>query len=110
MCLILALRALISTYKRSRTRSSTAEPKSACPAPSPQSSTAARSYSSRNLMSVEIQAGATVHYKARPSWGLGRVMWISPDGVLMVRFAGVNYCGEFAMAELEDASPLTVAA
>lgn len=60
----------------------------------------------------EIRAGSTVHYVLRPDWGLGRVRWITPAGLLHCRFEGVDPCfeGEFSAGELEDAAPLTVAA
>lgn len=56
-----------------------------------------------------LRAGSTVTYKLRDDWGLGRVLWITPEGLLMVRFAAANYAGEFGALELEDASPLEVA-
>lgn len=55
-----------------------------------------------------LRAGSSVHYLARPEWGLGRVQWITRAGLLMVRFVNARpmYEGEFAAEELEDTSPL----
>lgn len=57
----------------------------------------------------KLRAGSTVHYVLRPDWGLGRIRWITPAGLLHVRFDGVPYEGEFGALELEDAAPLSVA-
>lgn len=59
-----------------------------------------------------LRAGSSVHYKLRPEYGLGRVQWITREGLLMVRFVNARpmYEGEFHAMELEDAAPLIVAA
>lgn len=52
-----------------------------------------------------LRAGSTVRYKLRDDWGLGKVRWITPAGLLHCRFedgAGPVYEGEFAAGELSD--------
>lgn len=60
-----------------------------------------------------LRAGSTVWYKGHSAWGLGHVRWITPTGLLMVRFedgAEGVYEGEFGAGELTDATPLEATA
>lgn len=59
-----------------------------------------------------VKAGSDVVYLARPEWGVGRVRWVAPNGLLMVRFEEAQpvYEGEFAEAELESLETWAAAA
>lgn len=50
-----------------------------------------------------MKAGDDVVYLARRSWGLGRIRWVTPTGLLMCRFDDVVpvYEGELHPLELE---------
>jgi hypothetical protein len=57
-----------------------------------------------------MNAGSSVWYRAHSDWGLGKILWVCPNGWLMAEFPDVPYIGEFHAQELEDAAPLKVAA